>query len=249
VNSGKDHSAGARADGPSIIATNLWGPVGEKPGRVLTEEERAQLAVISSVVRFSKGTVIYREGDHAGAVFNLVVGVVKSFKTLPDGSRHIVGFLFPDDLVGLAEEGRYVNSTEAVTAVTAYRIPTTALEAKLRREPRLEFHVICKLCHELREAQRHAFLLSQRHAVAKVGLFLQMLESYQAARDESTEEVYLPMSRSDIAAYIGTSLEAVSRSFRELVRRGVIAFRNPRHLKIISRTDLEAVATHSKAPG
>jgi CRP-like cAMP-binding protein len=142
-----------------------------------------------------------------------------------------------------------VNSAEAVTTVSAYRVPTRALEAKLRGDSGLEFSVICKLCHELREAQRHAFLLSQRHAVAKVGLFLQMLESYQAARGESTEEIYLPMSRSDIAAYIGTSLEAVNRSFRDLARQGIIALRNSRHLKIVSRTDLEAIAADNKVSG
>ena len=60
----------------------------------------------------------------AATVFNIITGVVKSFKALPDNKQHIVGFLFPNDLIGLAEYGRYVNSAEAVTAVTLYRIPT-----------------------------------------------------------------------------------------------------------------------------
>jgi hypothetical protein len=98
VNSGMSHSAAARSQGPSIVARDLWGSITETPARLLTAEERAQLAVISSVVRFAKGTTIYHEGDHAGAVFNLISGVVKSYKTQPDGSRHIAGFLFPDDL-------------------------------------------------------------------------------------------------------------------------------------------------------
>jgi CRP/FNR family transcriptional regulator len=244
LNARNDGPLGPGAGGPNIIASGLWNPLG-KPGRLLTEEERAQLAVISSVSRFSKGTLMYREGDRADAVFNIVAGVAKSYRTLPDGSRHIAGFLFPDDLVGLAEEGRYTNSAQAVTPLTAYKIPTTTLEAKLHKEPRLEFHVICKLCHDLREAQRHAFLLGRRHALPKVGLFLEMLESYYAAREEGTEEIYLPMSRSDISDYIGISLEAVSRSFQALVRRGVIAFRDRRHVKIVNRPDLEAIISGS----
>jgi CRP/FNR family transcriptional regulator len=213
--------------------------------QLFTAEERAELAVVSSVVRFKKGDSIYREGDRADAVFNIVGGVVKSYKTLPGGTQHILAFLFADDLLGLAEEGRYVNSAEAVTAVTGYRIPVIAIE-RLRRDPGLEFHVVCKLCHELREAQRHAVLLSKRHALAKVATFLQILETLQIARGESPDEVYLPMSRSDVGHYVGMSLEAVSRSFRALASLGVITVRNRRHVKIVDRNQLESIASEAE---
>ena len=244
MNSGNGDDFDRGAGGPNIVAAGLWGP-SERLGRVLTKEERAHLAVISTVTRFAKGNLLYRKGNRAEAIFNLISGVVKSYKTEKDGSRHIAGFLFPDDLVGLAEEGTYVNSAEAVTSVTAYRIPTSALEGKLRQNPLLEFHVICKLCHELREAQRHAFLLTRRRALAKVGLFLEMLEQQQAAREESIDEIYMPMRRSDIASYIGISLEAASRSFRILADRGVIAFRNRQHVKVLRRAALEALVAEN----
>ena len=240
MNSGNNNRLGLVARGPNIAARGLWGSAGN-PGRVLTEEERAQLVLISTVARFAKGDLLYREGDRADAVFNVIVGVAKSYKGQTDGSHQIAGFLFPDDLVGLAEEGVYVNSAEAVTAVTAYRISTSALEARLRKNAALEFNVICKLCHELREAQRHALLLTRRHALAKVGLFLEMLEGHRAATGEAADEVFLPMTRSDVSDYIGTSLEAVSRSFRALADRGIIAFRDRRHIKILDRPGLAAV--------
>jgi CRP/FNR family transcriptional regulator len=216
---------------------------------VLTDEQRAQIAGISSLVRFQKEQEIYRQGDCADAVFNIVTGVVKSYRSLPDARRHIVGFLFPDDLIGLAEEGFYVNSAKAVTVVSGYRIPATALEARLRKDAGLEFHILCKLCHELREAQHHAFILSRHGAPAKIALFLQTLENYQAARGEGAEELYLPMSRSDIGDYVGMSLEAVSRSFRALASEGVIAFRNRRHVKIIDRPRLNNIASENKRSG
>lgn len=237
---------GSPGGGPSIAAIALWGSSAGNRVQLLTDEERAQLAVLSSVVRTRRGTTIYREGDRADAVFNLISGVVKSYRRLPDGAQHIVAFLFPDDLIGLAEEGKYVNSAEAVTAITEYRIPVAALETKLRKDPGLEFHVICKLCHELREAQRHAFLLSKRGALAKVALFLQMLETYQGARGESTEEVYVPMSRSDIADFIAVSLETVSRSFRTLADSAVITLRDRRHVRILRPSELESFASQSE---
>jgi len=239
--------SGPPGGGPSIIVPDLWFP-GEKPGHPLTDDERALLAVIATVSRYKKGETIYREGEQAAAVFNIITGVVKSFKTLPDNEQYIVGFLFPKDLVGLAEYGRYVNSAEAVTPVSLYRIPTTALETRLRQNAKLDFEVIGKLCHDLREAQHHAFLLSKHRAIAKVGLFVQFLETLEATQREFTEEIYLPMTRSDIGAYLGMSPEAVSRSFRELASRGAIALRNRRHLKIIDRALLEASIAENREP-
>jgi CRP/FNR family transcriptional regulator len=236
--SSTNHSHAPANGGPSIVAPALWTPDAAHP---LNAEERALLAVIATVVRFSKGETIFEAGDHADAVFNIISGVVKSYRDLAEEKQHIVGFLFPNDLVGLAENGEYVNSAEAVTAVTLYRIPTRALEPRLRRHPNLDFQIIAKLCHELRETQRHAFILSKQRAIAKIGLFIQMLETQQAAREQIMEEVYLPMTHLDIAAYVGISPEAVSRSFRELALRGAITFRDRRHVKIIDRAQLEAV--------
>lgn len=234
--------------GPSLAAAALWDSSGGRRVHLLTEDERARLAAISAVVRFRRGEKIYAEGDRADFVFNIISGVVRSNKVLPDTGKHIVGFLFPDDVVGLAEEGHYVNSAEAVTAVTAYRIPSTVLQTRLLRDPALEFQIICKLCHELREAQRHAFLLSTRRALPKIARFLLMLNSNQVARGETTDEVYLPMSRSDIGDYIAMSPEAVSRSFRNLVSHGVISVRNRRYVKIINPIQLERVASEARTP-
>ena len=105
----------------------------------------------------------------------------------------------------------------------------------------LEFHVIAKLCHELRQAQHHAFVLASKHTVSKLILFLQMLEHLQADRNEATNEIYLPMDRSDIAEYVGSSLSAISRAFRALAARGILKARNRRHIKIIDRPAFEAI--------
>ncbi len=230
------------AHGPSVAAVALWGSSGGKRAQLFTDEERARLSVVASIVRFKKGEQIYRDGDRAEAVFNIISGVVKSYSVLPDKTERIVAFLFADDLFGLAEEGRYVNTTRAVAAVTAYRMPVSALESRLRKDATLEFHVICKLCHELRETQRHALLLGRRNALARVAMFLQLLEHHRTTRGDNTSELHLPMNRSDIAAYLGLSLEAVSRSFRALASRGVVSFRDKRYVKVMNRSQLDALA-------
>lgn len=233
--------------GPYFSAPAVWGP-GGGPGQVLTAEERAMLAGIATIVRFRKGESIYEDGDDASALFNIVTGMVKAYRLLPDQRKHIVGFLFPNDLIGLAENGKYVNSAEALTAVTLYKIPAAAIESRLRLHPGLDFQLIGKLCHDLRDAQGHAFFLSKHRAAAKLGLFLQMLEIQQAGQGASAGEVFLPMSRSDVGSYVGISSEAVSRSFRDLAGRGAIGFSDRRHVQIIDRARLEEAISESDSP-
>jgi CRP-like cAMP-binding protein len=76
---------------------------------------------------------------------------------VPNAARRETAYcrlLFAHDLIGLAQNGSYVNSAEAVTTATLYRIPAAPLQARLRNYPDLDVQVISKLCHELREAQR-----------------------------------------------------------------------------------------------
>ena len=206
------------------------------------DDERAQLAVMTSIVRFKKGEVIYRENDPADAVFNIISGVVSAHQRSSDGDEHRVSFLLPDDLFGLAAEGRYTNSTTAITPVSAYRLPVATLRRRLTKDAKLEFHVICKLCQELRQTQRHAFLLSQRSAITKIAMFVQMIEQLQNARGEQTTEVILPMDRSDISEFTGLTLSAVSRAFRSLTSRGIIRVPDRRHVRIIDRAAFEKIA-------
>ena len=234
--------------GPRIRALDPWAPSAGRMHQLLSDEERARLAVMSSIVRFKKGEIIYREGDPAEAVFNINTGVVTAYKEARDGREHIVAFLLSDDLFGLSEEGRYANSTKAITAVSAYRLPVTALRSRLSKDAELEFHVICKLCQELRQAQRHAFLLSEKRAVTKLAMFLQFIEQLQMAKAEQTAEIYLPMDRSDIGEYIGTTLSAVSRAFRTLTTRGVIKIRDRVHVRIVDRDAFDNIAGDPPAP-
>jgi CRP-like cAMP-binding protein len=215
-------------------------------GHLSTSRDRAELALPSSFVRFRKGEPLYRAGERAEALFSIVSGVVKAYTMLPDGAQHIVAFLFADDLVGSVQNGTHTNSSEALTAVTAYRMPMVAINARIRSDPDLQFHLISQLSHELHQAQVHAFLLSRQRAITRIGLFLRMLEAHQGAARGSLQEIYMPMKRSDIGAYAGISLEAVGRSFGTLVNRGAIAIRDRRHVQIINRAIFEAAIFEKK---
>ena len=234
--------------GPAIRALDPWQASDGRMRQLLVEEERVRLAAVATVVRFKKGEVIYREGDVADAVFNIISGVVTPFRKGADGAEHMVAFLLADDLFGLAAERRYTNSVKAITPVVAYRLPVAALRGGLLQDAQFEFHIICKLCQELRQVQRHAFLLSQRRAATRLAMFLRQLEQLEFARGDDTAEIYVPMDRSDVAEYVGMTLPAVSRAFAALTARGVIAFRNRGHVKVLDRAAFDKLSGDDVEP-
>jgi CRP/FNR family transcriptional regulator len=233
--------------GPRLRAQDPWlpGNPSRESHQLLSDDERARLATVASIVRFKKGAQIYSDGEPAKALFNIIGGVIKIYRPTTEGGEYVCAFLYPEDLFGLTEEGRYVNSAKAVTSAVMYSLPLSSLQRPLFKDADLEFHVIVKLCHELRHAQRHALLLGQKQALSKLAMFLQLQEHCQSANGIRSPEIHLPMNRSEIADYVSMSLAAVSRGFRSLETRGVIEFRDRRHVKIVDRKALEALAGNS----
>src|SRR5260370_40609586 len=104
--------------GPAIRAPDPWALrrlAGGRMHQLLSDEERSRLAVIASIGRFKKGAEIYREGHRAEAVFHIISRVAQAFRCGPDGKEHIAAFLLPQDVVALAQEGRFANSLKAFT--------------------------------------------------------------------------------------------------------------------------------------
>ena len=237
--------ASSQHSGPSLRAIDPW--VRGKPSKgtqhqLLSEDEKARLATLASIVRFKKNERIYREGESADMVFNIISGVVGLYKQRSETDRHIVAFVSAEDIFGLAEEGQYVNSATALTSVIAYCLPVPALRRLLLNDAGLDLHIIAKLCQELRQAQRQALIIAQKQATPRLAMFLSLQEHLQSSRNELATEIYLPMNRSAIAEYIGLSLAAVSRAFKVLVDTGVISYRDRHHIKVGDRRAFDKLA-------
>jgi CRP/FNR family transcriptional regulator len=234
--------------GPKLRAIDPWLPgISWKRSarQLLSAGERVRLASIASPVRYRRREHIYASGDPANTVFNIISGVAKTYRAAPDGSQYVSSFVYPEDLLGLSEEGRYVDAAEAITPVVAYALPWLPLRRQLSEDTELEFHFIVKLFHELREAQRHAVLLAQKRASAKLAMFLELQEHIQSTSVVPPPEIYLPMTRADVANFVGMSFAAVSRGFHSLVARGVIQYRDHHHLRIVDRKVFGALAGRS----
>jgi len=210
--------------------------------RLLTPRQQKLLVSLSTKMTTDARHIVYREGSPAGAIFICRDGALKSFRDLPSGKRRILAFLFPDDLFGLAENGRYMNTVQTLRKTTFYRIPIDALAPVLRQDPELEWHFLTKVTHELREAQRRALAVGRRSATGRFAMFLKMLER-RLTEGSPREQLTVPMSRSEIADYLGLSLEAVSRATSQLTRERIIAFVNPHMVRVLDQARLDRLAT------
>jgi CRP/FNR family transcriptional regulator len=197
---------------------------GNATTRLLTPREREDLTRIAMRLRLPARMALYRENAQAKWIFVITQGVVKVFRDLPSGKRRVLAFLFAGDMFGLAEGGRYVNSAQTITPGTLYRLPVDELMEVLRHDAKLEFQVLCKLTHEVREAQQRGMILSRRDAAGRVAMFLRCLQKSAHTPGSHHDTISLPMTRSDIADYLALSLEAVSRACADLERRGILRF-------------------------
>jgi CRP/FNR family transcriptional regulator, anaerobic regulatory protein len=211
------------------------------PVKLLTPRQRQDLTAISTRLNIPARGTVYREDAKANAVFICAEGALKAFRELPSGKRRVTAFLYADDVFGLSESGRYVNTVQALTPTVCFRVPLEGLTGLIRKDAELGLNFICKLVHELRSAQLRLIIMGRRSAKGRIAMFLLMLQRHLAGHSQR-EPLPLPMSRSDIAGYLGLSLETVSRAGKQLVNMGLIAFASRNSVRILDRPRLEQMA-------
>jgi CRP/FNR family transcriptional regulator len=183
--------------------------------------------------RFAAGTSVFWEGDKATQVFEVVCGMVRAVRLLSDGRRIIVGFLRPGDLLGVSFKDQYVYTVEAVTKVELRRFPRHLFELEIARQPTMRELLFSKLCDEMTAAQDQAVLLSRRSADEKLASFLLRMATRRIGQHMVVD---LPMTRQDIADYLGMTIETVSRTTTKFAGSGIVAIAD-RHIMTILRMD------------
>lgn len=188
----------------------------------LDDAELGRLDALAEHIVLAPGQALIREGDPADTVFNITSGSVRVYKLLADGRRQITGFLFAGDFLGLATGDTFVFSAEAIEPATACRFRKSEYRALIRETPSLEAALLERANHELAAAQNQMLLLGRKTALERIATFLLELPSHDPVRAAPAGQVHLPMTRSEIADYLGLTIETVSRVLTRLKTRGVV---------------------------
>ena len=212
----------------------------------LGEEEASRLSSVAWRRQFSAGQIIHAEGEKPAYFCAIVTGVVKLVKSLPNGNRQIVGLLLPGDFLGrpFGQDSR--SSAVAATEVGLCTFPRSIVESLARESRTLENWLLNHVSDGLEKAQDWIMLLGRMTAEQRIATFILSTLRSTRSPDDATPEpcgeilIELPLSRTEMADYLGLTIETVSRQIARLRERGVITVGASRTMIVRQPKALEA---------
>lgn len=184
---------------------------------------------LSNIIQRSKplqkGEYLYRTKDAFDSVFAIRSGAVKAVSISETGDEQITGFYLPGEVVGLdgLANNVYINSVIALETSSICEIPFNRLEELSLQIPTLQRHFFQLMSREITQEQQVITLLSKSSAEARVASLLLSISARNGRQNLSTNNLILPMSRTDIGNFLGLTIETVSRIFSRLQKNNVIA--------------------------
>jgi CRP/FNR family nitrogen fixation transcriptional regulator len=174
--------------------------------------------MMGASMSFARNEEIYGEAEAADYLYKVVSGAVRMYKVLNDGRRQVGAFYLPGDMFGFELGDEHASSAEAIGDVTVLVFKRTAVLALAARDSDVARQLWEITANELDRSQKHALLLILSAQERVASFLLEM-----ARRSRASGELELPMSRQDIADYLGLTIETVSRTLTQLESAGVIA--------------------------
>lgn len=211
----------------------------------LSSQQLITLSKTSSRRNVSPGSELVCNAEPVESYSNVLSGGVKLTKTLSDGRQQIVGLQFAPDFLGRPFKAESAINAEAATAVSLCSFPRTTIERMLKELPGLEHRLLEQTLKELDEAREWMVTLGRKTAREKIASFLLLIARNidpSALRNTRSTAFDLPLTRSDIADFLGLTIETVSRQFTKLRASGVIRVENNRHVVIDDLARLERCA-------
>jgi CRP/FNR family nitrogen fixation transcriptional regulator len=189
--------------------------------------------LIGAVMPFARNVEIYGENEPADYLYKVISGTVRTYKVLSDGRRQIGAFYLPGDVFGFETGSEHSLSAEAITNARVLVVRRSTVTALAARDPAATQLLLGAMMRELSRAQDHVMLLVKTAQERVAGFLLEMVD-----RGAGRNEVELPMSRQDIADYLGLTIETVSRTLTLLENSAAIALPTSRRIVLRNRAAL-----------
>jgi CRP/FNR family transcriptional regulator, nitrogen fixation regulation protein len=188
---------------------------------------------------YKKGTEVYGEREPADYIYQVKSGAVRSYKLLSDGRRQIGAFHLAGDIFGLENGSEHRFTAEAIVDTTVRLIKRNSLELVAESDAMVARNLLSMTTTNLQHAEDHMLLLGRKTSLERVAAFLLEMDRRLTAADVMA----LPMSRRDIADYLGLTLETVSRAISHLHNLGILGFigNTQRQIVLLNRQQLASL--------
>lgn len=217
-----------------MVRNNIIPLVKREPGWVpFSPDDIVALSPLAKSLVFENAKQqVYHQGDVANNVYVLVEGIVQVSRVLPDGDRHVVAFHWPGDLFGMEQDGHFTDQAETLTPCIVYQFSADKLHEFLLTSPGLQQKILVHAVQKLREAQRQVIVVGRLDTHRALAAFLLDCTNHTKYFDAQKAVLTLPMSRADIADYLGTAAESVTRALGRLESEGLIRRVTMRELEL-----------------
>lgn len=210
---------------------------------------RPKIAQDSIAGRFDRAPIrtlkphepLFRDGDEKTSTYQILEGAFVLYRLLPNGRRQVMGFAVRGDLVGLGVGDTHRCSAEASGPAKVRALPASALCRAAAEDAKLALQLYEAISNELATAQDLLMALGRLNASERVATFLLGLANRADAAERSGLRIDLPMTRSDIADFLGLTTETVSRTLTKLANASIIS-RHPGSIRILDAAALEEIA-------
>ncbi len=196
------------------------------------------MQLMGAIMSHSRNSEIFGESEPADYLYKVMSGCVRTYKTLNDGRRQIGGFYLPGEVFGLSFDDEHTVSAEAIADSKVLVIKRSAVDGLAGRDPAMARELFTLTGRELRRAQERVLLLIKSAQERVAGFLLEMADRMSAG-----DAVELPMSRQDIADYLGLTIETVSRTLTALECSAAIELSTARHVVLRNRAALRRIVS------
>jgi len=183
---------------------------------------------------------IFIQSDPAKHLFNITEGNVKIYQLLDDGRIQIIGFLYPGDFFGSYKNNKYNYSAEAIGNLKTCVFNQIVLDKYIDENPVLAKELLNQTSFELTLAQDRITVLGKLNAGERLAKFLLNISEQRKRIGWKNNPISLPMTRQDIADYLGLTIETVSREFSNLKSSNIVKFISSKQLYLNDVNSLES---------
>lgn len=199
----------------------------------------AALQSIGAVLKLKRNAAVFNEGDPARQVYKVISGAIRTCRVLMDGRRQISDFYLPGDFFGLDWQSEHAFTAEAIADAVVVSYPRAQLDLIAETQIGMQRLLMSLLSKSLSTTQNHVVMLGRQTAQERLAWFLLNLME----RSDDNTDLDLPMSRLDIADYLGLTIETVSRGISQFKRQHLIDVCGAHKVILKKLAALEALAS------
>ncbi|MFC4799398.1 Crp/Fnr family transcriptional regulator [Neobacillus sp. GCM10023253] len=203
----------------------------------LEQEQMEEIMVAARSVSYKKGEIIYQAGDQSNALYIVNKGKIKIYRLSESGKEQLLRILTPGEFTGelaLFNEGIHEAFAEAMADTQVCMIRRADLQALLLKFPSISLKILTEFSKRLEQSEKQTARFATEKVETRLALFLaECLDP-----DSREVEFTLPMSKKDLASYLGTTPETVSRKLSDFEAAGLIKQKPHKKIEIIDLDEL-----------